>query len=142
MTLSVARAKDRETMAGIIEAVVRNCGCAIDRDELMTRDREIWLRIVGPRGLAVTVDLDGGSRQQREGVFVLAWGIFEGPDRSARLTDAFGCAAGGSVNPHHRAKCTAVSYSFTAMVANIIAALTCANHGTAFENAIPLQTAA
>lgn len=130
--LSVSRTKDREAMALRLERIVKQTRATICRDTEFASAREIKLRISAPRGLAVTIDLDGDSRQQREGVFVMAWGIFEGQDRSARLSDEFGRAAGGPVNASHRSKCTAVSYSFESLCMNVEHALSLADDESAF----------
>lgn len=135
--LSVSRAKDREAMALRLEHIVKQTRSDVSRDTEFASAREIKLRISAPRGLAVTIDLDGESRQQREGVFVLAWGIFEGADRSARLSDEFGRAANGPVNAHHRTKCTAVNYSFEALCDNVERALAFADDGRAFMEPTP-----
>jgi hypothetical protein len=129
--LSVARAKDRETMAARLEAIAVKTGAEIVRDVIMTHGRAIWLHVSTPRGLDVTIDLDGDSGQMREGTFVLAWHM--GLRSDDRLTDAFGCVAGGSINPFHRRKCTTVNYGFEAMCAAVEKALMMAMNGEAFE---------
>lgn len=129
--LSVTRADDREQMAQRIEAIVRLSSATVERDELMTRGRELWLHIHAPRGLGVTIDLDGDSQQQREGVFVLSWHM--GMRGESRLSDAFGLAVGGTVNPHHRQKATGVTYSFDATCEVIAKALALADSAEAFE---------
>jgi hypothetical protein len=129
--LNVARAADREAMARRLEQVIREAGATVERDPLMTRDREIWLNVTAPQGLAVTIDLDGDSRQQRDNVFVLGWHI--GTGSTAQLSEMFGRAAGGGINPHHFAKCTAVSYGWPALLQNVRDALYLANTGEAFK---------
>jgi hypothetical protein len=129
--LNVSRAKNRESMAKLITELATQHKWSCERDAIMSKDREIWLYLSGPRGLSLTFTLEGDNRQQRENVFVLAWHI-RGRNESAKLSDHFGLCAGGSVNPYHRQKCTGVSYSWDATIANLIACLIAANSGEAF----------
>lgn len=133
--LSAARAKDREVMATQLEHVVKQHNATVERDELMTREREIWLHIQAPRGLAVTITLDGDSKQDREGVFCMPWHIDTRHD--TRLSEAFGYAMGSRVNQFHRAKCTVFGYGFDELCALLDHALTMADDGRAFEAIAP-----
>src|SRR5690554_3179774 len=88
--LSMRRAKDRETMAKIIEAQLPKWGARCERVE--DRDnRTILLEIEGARGLRVTVELDGSMFEPD--VHMLSWNI--AADSDARLNNA---TFGGDVN--------------------------------------------
>lgn len=129
--MKVTRAIDRNAMATRLEHIVRQHRATVERDPVMTREREIWLRIEAQRGLAVTIDLDGDSKQQRAGVFVLAWHI--GTRHNTRLAAAFGRAAGGAVNPFHRSKCTGIAMGFEELCTQLDECLALADDGRAFE---------
>lgn len=124
-------------MADLLTRIATEAGATVTIDDVLTRDREIWLRIVGPLGLSVTVDLDGDSKQEREGVFVLAWHFEHSAPCEVRLTAAFGGVAGGSVNAVHGRKCTGVTYSFRQTCESVAQCLKLAKDGSAFEPYVP-----
>ena len=75
--LSERRKTDREEMARRVIALVsqyENCTAEID-DTInhANTPHELWVRITAPRGVYVTFDLDGKSRQPD--TFILSWNI-------------------------------------------------------------------
>lgn len=128
MPLNVSRRQDRLVMAGDIRAIVK-APWTIE-DEELEGTRELWVKLKGPRGLQITIDLDGDSKQQREGVFVLAWHI--AADSDARLNPSMmvGC------NPYHFRKLTEVAYSFEALLRRLQVVMTLAANGSAFQSDI------
>lgn len=102
--LSVSRARDRAIMAQRVADLAQSLGATAEIEPM--GDRELWVKIRAARGLCLTVDFDGDSRQQREGVWVLSWHI--ATDSDACLDDSFG----GSVNPHHFSKATYIGRGF------------------------------
>src|SRR5690625_4291918 len=126
--LSVRRKKDREEMASEIIRLATELGVACEREDIGSR--EIVLHLTGPRGLRVTVDLDGTSSQPN--LHVVAWCIdFRS---NAHFADSF-----GDVNPVHRRKATAVVYSFVGLLAELRRGFTLAKTGDAFLQ--PAETA-
>lgn len=127
-SLNVSRAKDRSTM---LEAIA-GCLCAgwtIVIDELMTRDRKVWIHLHGPRGLSLTIVLDGDSNLQREGCFVLSW-HFRGPDYGAGTK--LNPTVWASVNQCHFHKATDIAYGFDSLLSVVRRRMSQANDGTAF----------
>lgn len=106
--LKVTRADDRAAMAGALMAVCPK-GWTATLDEMMTKGRVVWIDFVGPRGLCITIDLDGDNVQDKRGEFVLSW-AFNGDDPNAKLNPARWLA--GSVNPHHMRKATDLANGF------------------------------
>ena len=129
--LSVARAKDREAMALLLEETVKLHGGTATR---VTADlcgpREIRLEIQSANGLACVIELDGNSRMDRAGEFFLPWYISRS---NVRMSNAFGRVAGSSVNQCHRQKCTTFSKDFDDLLLKIAAVLDCVTSGEAFE---------
>lgn len=125
MSLSVSCKKDREAMAVILESIANGRA-----DWTATREefpgRETWVHFVGPRGLALTIDLDGGSRQQRQGTFVLSWVMRGG---QAKLASGFA----PSVNSCHWHKATDICEGWLHMLATIQRRMDAASNGSAFQ---------
>lgn len=119
--LSVRRKKDREYMAAEIAALAAELGVACEREDIGSR--EIFLHLTGPRGLRVTVGLDGTSRQPN--IHVVSWFIDFKSD--AHLADCF-----GGVNPAHRRKATAVAHGYVALLVEIDRGFRLAKTGEAF----------
>lgn len=122
--LNVSRKQDREAMAAVLESL------DIGRpDWTATREdfpgRETWVHFAGPRGLALTIDLDGDSRQQRQGTFVLSWVMRGG---QAKLARSF-----GDVNPFHFHKATDICEGWLHMLATIQKRMDAASDGSAFQ---------
>jgi hypothetical protein len=122
---NVARATDRASMARAIENLARD-GWTIERDSTMTRERAIWLHLQGPRGLGLTIDLDGGQGQQREGVYILAWNI-RGSEAKLNPEVMHGC------NPYHFRKLTEVVYSFDQLLERVAQRMAQACNGSGFQ---------
>lgn len=131
MSLNVARKADREIMAQRLNKLVLDAGFATwPEDPALLGPREFMLHIAAD-DLRLSVDFDGDSRQQREGVWVLAWHIASNSD--AKMTEAFASAAGADVNPFHRRKCTSVAYGFEALLAQVAAVLELVREGKALS---------
>ena len=128
--LSVARAKDREVMAALIEETVKaHGGIAVRAAAGLCTLREIRIEIQSANGLSCGIDLDGDSHMDRDGMFCLPW-FLRG---NARMSDEFGRVAGAEVNSYHRQKCTAFANGFDDLLAKIAAVLDCVASGEAFE---------
>lgn len=122
--LSMRRAKDRETMAKIIEAQLPKWGARCERVE--DRDnRTILLEIEGARGLRVTVELDGSMFEPD--VHMLSWNI--AADSDARLNNA---TFGGDVNPYHNRKATYMAEGASQLLIQLERGLRMAASGRAF----------
>lgn len=129
LDMKVTRASDREAMAQRIEKIALALGAACKRGEY-PGPREIAVDITAAQGLGVTVSFDGDSGLDREGHFCLAWHIDH--EHDTRLTEAFGESQRASVNPHHRAKCTAFGEGFADLQAKLSKGLMLAKSGEAF----------
>lgn len=123
MALSVSRLNDRRTMAGDIRALVRAPWTYTDEE---MGPREIWVTLKGPRGLSLTIDLDGDSRQQRQGTFVLSWHGVQAPYKLAR-------SFAPSVNECHWHKATDVCEGFDELLRTIRTRMAAAVDGSAFQ---------
>jgi len=128
MKYSEKKAADREAMEKKLLEAIRASGASVSREQEFVLPREIKLNVVARGGLECCIEFDGASAQPD--VYVLPWHIKHPSD--ARLNDAFGRAAGGSVNPHHHAKCTAVAYGFEDLLTKVVAALELAQSGAGF----------
>lgn len=126
-TLSVTRAMDRQKMAQELQAVIAvYCAtCTRIEGEQAVGPRAIRLKVEAPRGLRVTVDLDGDSCQPD--VHVLSWHM--APSATAQLNDA---TFGGNVNPYHKQKATYVAHGFLDLIAQLRKGLAMAVDGSAF----------
>lgn len=125
--LSVSRMKDRMLMAEQIMNLSRE-GWTIEIDKDLSNSHEIWLRLSGPKGLSLAIDLDGKSNQQKENVFVLSW-YFDGPDNDAKLNPLVWT----DVNRCYFHKATDVVYSFDDLLSVVELRMNQANDGTAFQ---------
>lgn len=130
--LSAARAKDRELMANAVEAVMRLCpGGSVDRPDPLG-ERSVAVSFRCPHGLAVTVEFDGDSPQDRKGEFCMAWHVSVNSDMA--YSEAFGAAMGASVNQYHHRKCTAFAYGFQDLCEKLVKAVTMISDGTAYRD--------
>jgi hypothetical protein len=123
--LSVARAKDRAAMLDLLVQLAMQHG-----PYWVCTSRQVGRRIVvtfhGPRGLTMSVNLDGDSPQARRGVFVLSW---HGVKEPYRLRQSFA----HDVNPYHNHKATDVCGSFDGVLRILPARLQSAIDGSAFQ---------
>ena len=117
--LTESRKADRATMSAEIERIAVEHGASFERIET---GREIMIDICGARGLCLSMDLDGDSRQPD--THVLAWYV----RNDERLSDRL-----GPVNPYHRRKATVVAYGWDALRSAIVTGLSMATDGSAFE---------
>lgn len=124
--LNVSRAADREQMAmAILELMKLETGWTA-AVELMG-NREVWVSLKGPRGLSLTIDLDGDSRQQRQGTFVLSWHGVRKPHKLAR-------SFAPSVNEYHWHKATDICEGFDDVLATLQTRMASAVDGSAFQS--------
>lgn len=127
--LSVTRSSDREKMAQAVESLCSEYGALCERSEYSGK-RAILLHIT-IKDLTVSIEFDGDSQMDREGTFCMPWRVALGrPD--LRMSDTFGCAVGGSVNPYHRHKCTAFSCDFPNLLQRIENGFMVIKNGSAF----------
>lgn len=127
--MKVSKQEDRTKMAARVFDIARNAGAIVTYDPEFAGPREIKLAIEAD-GLCLGVEFDGDDRQQREGVWVLAWHMALSSDK--RLSPEIARAAKSTVNPHHGRKCTAVAYSFEELCLQIGAVLGLVKEGKAF----------
>lgn len=123
--LNVSRRQDRLVMAGDIRALVKGPHWTYE-DEELPDTRELWVKLKGPRGLSITIDLDGDQRQQRQGCFVLSW---HGVREPHKLAPGFA----PSVNPFHWHKATDVCDSFQELLQVLRIRMAAAVDGSAFQ---------
>jgi hypothetical protein len=141
--LTVSRAKDREAMAKTVREIF-----ALSPDsDIELRDgylskRSIAIEFRHHLGLAVTVEFDGDSQQDRAGQFCLAWHIsgkfvaetYTRPE--SKISEAFGVAMRSTVNQYHHAKCTAFADGFEDLCSKLRAAVAMLNDGTAYRQSL------
>lgn len=122
--LSVRRAKDRDAMGAYIVSIVQILpGCTAVIEPMP--DRELWVRISAPRGVGLTIDLDGTTSQPD--THVLSWHSELG------ATFKFAPTFAPSVNPHHWHKATDICEGFEALCKTLTARLTSICNGSAFQ---------
>ena len=121
--LTERRKADRAEMASRLEDLIIHCGAKVTREEM--GPREIWLNVEAPRGLRLTLDLDGDSVQPD--VHVLSWHM--ALDSDACLSDRFY----GSLNNYHFRKATTIAHGFDELCNAIETCLCDAADGTAFD---------
>jgi hypothetical protein len=127
MSLTESRKADREAMAAMVEKLCAEMGAKVERHE---HDREIRLEIELGQG-RVGIEFDGSTFNTNRDCYCMPWNTFW--DSEAKMTDAFGCAVGASVNPHHRAKCMGFADGIESLLLRLRAAMECINRGEAFE---------
>lgn len=135
MKLSVARKGDRVKMCQAVYEILKQCTGAtveIRPDGFDCQgEREARVAFRCPRGIEVHIDFDGDDRQNREGVWVLAWHM--GSRTDAKMSHMFGNATGGSINPIHQRKSTAVYYGFENLLCRLKSVVECINSGDAYD---------
>lgn len=131
--LTERRATDRKIMAQMIidTAIVHGCTATIDAEWSKHEPRAIMIRIEGPRGAHVSIDLDGATTQPD--VHVWTWNIRH--DSNARFGSGWGH---DNVNPFHRRKASRVSYGIDALIATLATDCDGLVSGERFET--PLQS--
>lgn len=134
-------------MAGDIRALIKS-PWTVEDGESPDGGRSLWLKLKGPRGLSLTIDLDGASRQQRQGTFVLSWHIegiwaregadwqtarmVPGPNADVRLARSFA----PMVNECHWHKATDVCEGFDDVLRVLRVRMASAVDGTAFQTPV------
>jgi len=136
MKLSVTKKADRAAMAKIvfdILAASTNIG-RLEIEEQPFGDispRCTRIEFEHGRGIGVFIEFDGDSSLDREGKFCMPWCTVLNTD--ACLSEAFGRAVGGSINPHHYGKCTTFSDSFDDLCNILRHAVECLDSGAAYD---------
>jgi hypothetical protein len=131
MELRATRKADRQKMAEMVrDAALANKAVSAEIRKAPIGDRELWIDIEAEGGAAVTVSIDG-DWARRNNSYVLPWHMDFSSNR--KMSYLFGALAGGSVNPYHKAKCTAVCWSFEDMLTSVGAVLLACADGTAYE---------
>lgn len=125
--LSEKRSDDRRQMAAILEQVITASGATYLRKEGgdYPGPQAIHLKVSTPRGLCVTVEVDGKSIQPD--IHVLSWHMPGYP--FDELNEA---TFGGNVNKSHLQKATYVAYGFTDLCEQLEKGLLLAVSGEAF----------
>lgn len=126
--MSPKNAAGREAICRQVVALVESCGfkAEVTAQWPAKPSRDAMVHITaGPVRAGLIVGLD-----EVDGTYVLPWYI---SGSSATLTGAFSAAAGHTINPHHRRKCTAVYPSLTRMMERLERTLRCIADGTGLE---------
>jgi hypothetical protein len=126
-TLSSRRAADRNKMALLLEELIARCGATSTREDFEGAEapHPIWLNVVAPGGLQVTVELDGTIPQPD--MHLLAWNM-----AYASTNRLNGSTFGGDVNPFHSRKATYVAYGFEDLCKQLEQGLLMAKDGSAY----------
>ena len=135
-TLKVTRTKDRAAMAAIVHDIFSTAARiaaleTIPEGENSLSPRRCAVEFTHGRGIAVSVEFDGDSSMDRAGTFCMAWHTIV--DTDARMSEAFGRAVCGSVNPRHFSKCTTFAHGFDDLCATLHRAVDCLNSGEAYD---------
>jgi hypothetical protein len=93
--------------------------------------RRSTVHFVHGGGVAVHIEFDAESSLDRDGIFCMPWYTILNTD--ACLSDAFGLAVGGSINPHHFGKCTVFADSFDELCETLRKAVACLDSGEAYD---------
>lgn len=117
------RAADRIKLAAIVKAVCDKHGATC---ELLTEGRMIRCEIA-IRGVSAGIEFDGGADAALLDNYCVPW------NSDKRLSYGFEAAAGTSVNPHHRRKCTAFCHGSQALESHLNKVLGLIAVGMAFE---------
>jgi hypothetical protein len=129
--LTERRKADRNLMANLLAALVRQCGAEcerIDGDEgSYPGPNAIALDVRAARGLCVTVSLRGRSPHEHPDTFLLSWNVRY--PATARLNEA---TFGGNVNPYHKQKASYVAHGFDDLCRQLSRGLRMAADGSAF----------
>ncbi len=138
INVSVTRVADRKAMVDIVRDILTGVvGGVVESREPTGRCRalDFWC----PKGLSVTIKFDGDNKQNREGLFLLAWHtqsrLLDGCHIKclARYSEAFGVAMRAPINQYHFGKCTAVAHDFDDLCARLRRAVWMINDGTAYR---------
>ena len=135
-TLSVTRAADRAVMAETVRTILAASNFASltiepENPESTLTARRRCVEYTHAGGIAVTIEFDGDSPMDREGTFCMAWHI--GAKSDACMSDAFGRAVHGSINPHHFGKCTTFAHGFEELCETLSRAVACLDSGAAYD---------
>lgn len=131
--LTERRKADRTKMAAAVAALCAEMGATCEQsDGLEPQAIRVEITVGGAR---VGLDFDGSRFNSQPDVFCMPWNTVT-MGTPLRMSSAFGCAVGASVNPYHRAKCMGFAEGFPALMTRLRAALECINSGEAFEPAM------
>lgn len=131
--LTEKRAKDRETMARMVEALAAKYNWSAVRC-LFNNTIETRVNLCGPRGLSVGLEFEGRSLQPDN--YCLAWHFDYKTDDTALLSDQFGRYQGSPINSTHRRKCTAFARGIDTLMDKLeVAMQMCIPDNSPFGNA-------
>lgn len=126
--LSERRKADREKMAKGLVAVATAAGANAEIEEM--GPGELWVQIRAPRGLGLTITLDGQSPQPD--VHVLSW--FMASNVDTRFSDAFTRGGRVSLNTVHFSKATDIAHGYEDLCLSLRDGLELACSGMAFDD--------
>lgn len=131
MAYTVTKAADRVAMAREVRNTLAACK-DIARLEIVDGfgARSVRVEFAHSGGISVNVEFDGDDNMDRRDDFCMAWHMTG--NRDAGMTYAFGRAAGGEVNPHHRRKCTAFAEGFDDLCVKLSRVIAALNSGQAY----------
>jgi len=110
--------KKRESIVAALICVASRHGAIVERDECISRDREIYLRIrLAQYYVAISLDRDSNC-----GAFLGHWNTDH--NTTARFPKDFGFTVQGSVNEYHYGKATTCVETLVRFYAAIEAGLT------------------
>ncbi len=131
MALSVKRKADRKLMADTVAALFRDNSTVPVEVTIEARGaRELVVGVRYERGICVGIDFDGDTPFLPP-TWVNPWHMHSKTD--ARFSEYFGVVAGGSINPHHFSKCTAVVYGWDSLRSNLANVIKLINSGEAYD---------
>ena len=131
--LTESRKADRETMAQLVEALAKRYGWQHYRCEYTAARGDARVHVIGQRGLACSIEFERQSAQKDN--YCMPWHFDVKPsnyDPRAYMSAAFGRAQGGSVNSHHRRKCTTFADGIEELLEKLEAGMIMAESGAAF----------
>lgn len=130
--LTESRKADRAQMADMVEALCAEMGAKVTREEGADYPGPQAIHLEIELGNArVGIEFDGGPFNTQKNCFCMPWNTAWGS--TAKMSEAFGTAVGGDVNPHHRAKCMAFAQGIDALLIRLRSAMECIRRGDAFE---------
>lgn len=126
MTLSVTRKQDRFAMVNAIRDLWLEFPSI--KMEMSGPNECLQLDFQGPRGVALTVELDAKDRQNKRGVWVLSWHSSWNSREDFKFSPIF-----GEPNTIHWMKSTDVVYSFRQLLETLKARFAMLEDGSAFQ---------
>lgn len=134
--LSETRKADREKMAVMVENLAARYGWQFYRCEYVNPAECVRVHIIGPRGLAASIEFERHSGQTDN--YCIPWHFDAKPsnrDDGALLTEQFGRFQGSAVNSCHRRKCTAFARGIETLLDKLEVAMEMANGTSSYGSA-------